>query len=459
MPDSGCEVCSMLGGSLSDESRIPPSECQTESIKIHDNGSINSNSSNAANPSAGVPNLLAWVLDNMDDEELHDAFRSIFQGDACVLDRQWLQGQVLFGLQNLSKIYNVTGSAECRLRSSENEDKAIPTPGSDFCERVHSVSTDVQDRDTLMVNGGGEVECPQCDTSHVERVQLQHSVPSSTVAGNAVISNDRETLMANRGSEGDGRLGKHSVGDISDVQDIRPQLVPSISTMEGTAFMSNDTSGTPPSRDIEEILVKSGSRGKRLEKPVITSRDKFVHDRLGRQHLHKVDPSQVYQEGHIRRAHPRTVTAIARSESRSVDDMLYGAAEQTNNKKVRRMHHRQWTLPEVENLVNGVSLYGVGQWSKIKTELFPTSTFRTSVDLKDKWRNLVNASMVHLRNKHKGAVYNFPVPKSQLERVKELSILHPYPRVQKTRFMSVGSSTSVASGTYTANCMDGAASR
>lgn len=48
----------------------------------------------------------------------------------------------------------------------------------------------------------------------------------------------------------------------------------------------------------------------------------------------------------------------------------------------RRKHHRLWTLPEVMKLIEGVSRYGVGRWTEIKRLLFPTSAFRSSVDLK-----------------------------------------------------------------------------
>lgn len=84
----------------------------------------------------------------------------------------------------------------------------------------------------------------------------------------------------------------------------------------------------------------------------------------------------------------------------------------------RRKHHILWTVSEVRRLIEGVSQYGVGRWSRIKKDLFSTSAHRTPVDLKvipllqicvnksytseavcadgmllqDKWRNLLKAS-------------------------------------------------------------------
>ncbi|RYQ84930.1 hypothetical protein Ahy_B10g104431 isoform B [Arachis hypogaea] len=59
---------------------------------------------------------------------------------------------------------------------------------------------------------------------------------------------------------------------------------------------------------------------------------------------------------------------------------------------VRRKHHRAWTLVEVMKLVDGVSRCSAGRWSEIKLLSFSSHSYRTSVDLKDKWRNLLKAS-------------------------------------------------------------------
>lgn len=51
----------------------------------------------------------------------------------------------------------------------------------------------------------------------------------------------------------------------------------------------------------------------------------------------------------------------------------------------------KWTREESELVVEGVARYGYGLWAKIQNELFADSK-RTSVDVKDKWRNLVKAA-------------------------------------------------------------------
>ncbi|KAI4969568.1 hypothetical protein ZWY2020_000482 [Hordeum vulgare] len=56
----------------------------------------------------------------------------------------------------------------------------------------------------------------------------------------------------------------------------------------------------------------------------------------------------------------------------------------------RRRNNDHWTSEEVKELVDGISVYGDRQWTKLKNERFPISV-RTAVHLKDKWRNLVKA--------------------------------------------------------------------
>ncbi|KAG0451924.1 hypothetical protein HPP92_025935 [Vanilla planifolia] len=95
----------------------------------------------------------------------------------------------------------------------------------------------------------------------------------------------------------------------------------------------------------------------------------------------------------------------------------------------RRKHHKQWTTSEIVKLVDGVSCYGVGRWTEIKRLLFSTSTHRTTVDLKDKWRNLLKSCIAYCKTKN---LKNAPVPQYIMRRVRELSVIHPYPRNQRS---------------------------
>uniref|UniRef100_A0A2N9J0X0 Uncharacterized protein n=1 Tax=Fagus sylvatica TaxID=28930 RepID=A0A2N9J0X0_FAGSY len=91
---------------------------------------------------------------------------------------------------------------------------------------------------------------------------------------------------------------------------------------------------------------------------------------------------------------------------------------------MRRKHHRAWTLSEVVKLVEGVSKCGAGRWSEIKRLAFASYSYRTSVDLKDKWRNLLKASFAQTppddgMNSRKPT--SMPIPETILVRVRELA--------------------------------------
>ncbi|KAI4374273.1 hypothetical protein MLD38_012285 [Melastoma candidum] len=109
----------------------------------------------------------------------------------------------------------------------------------------------------------------------------------------------------------------------------------------------------------------------------------------------------------------------------------------------RRKHQRMWTLPEVVKLVDGISEFGVGRWTQIKRLSFAASPYRTPIDLRDKWRNLLRASCaLKPNNATTGPEKNSgrPLPKVLLRRVHELASLHPYPRrgASKSSLLSVG---------------------
>lgn len=56
-----------------------------------------------------------------------------------------------------------------------------------------------------------------------------------------------------------------------------------------------------------------------------------------------------------------------------------------NKKKTKRNF---WTQEEVDALLKGVEKIGPGKWTKIKGEYPEIFASRTSLDLKDKWRNI-----------------------------------------------------------------------
>ncbi|KAK7301448.1 hypothetical protein RJT34_12312 [Clitoria ternatea] len=125
--------------------------------------------------------------------------------------------------------------------------------------------------------------------------------------------------------------------------------------------------------------------------------------------------------------------------SESEDECL---TSKRSRRKSQRKHQRMWTLSEVMNLVEGISEYGVGRWTDIKRFLFSSSSHRTPIDLRDKWRNLLRASSVEKFNKKEveqnDELALRPLPFNVVHRVRELAKIHPYPRQRGSKKSQVG---------------------
>ncbi|KAK4769028.1 hypothetical protein SAY86_027178 [Trapa natans] len=144
---------------------------------------------------------------------------------------------------------------------------------------------------------------------------------------------------------------------------------------------------------------------------------------------------------HLWREPKKKHTGLLESESEhssSASESETEVPEKISSKSIdRRKNQRMWTVQEVIKLVDGICQLGVGHWSDIKRLSFASSTYRTPIDLRNKWRNLLRASRAEklekgeAEHKEKSAVR--PLPRSLLRRVRELEAVHPYPRKTKTR--------------------------
>ncbi|TVU30529.1 hypothetical protein EJB05_22159, partial [Eragrostis curvula] len=91
-----------------------------------------------------------------------------------------------------------------------------------------------------------------------------------------------------------------------------------------------------------------------------------------------------------------------------------------------RKNNSRWTQEEVELLVKGISEYGIGKWTEMKAKYFSLS-IRTSVNLKDKWRNLLKAYDVKLTSKKQKKVQKttlLHLDKPLIKRIRVLAEKH-----------------------------------
>ncbi|XP_015870560.3 uncharacterized protein LOC107407763 isoform X1 [Ziziphus jujuba] len=229
----------------------------------------------------------------------------------------------------------------------------------------------------------------------------------------------------------------------------------SIEACKVGSFLREKRLRKPTQRYIEEFSNKKSKylkgRGKFSSGDAVTANDKGLKMR-SHGDLHNVRPktlSAVSEEELLsgtkiqevplvrgKRGRPKKHVSVPQIEpdeehftSESEDDSVTKRRCKSHD---RRKHQRMWTLTEVMNLVDGISEYGVGRWTDIKRLLFAASAYRTPIDLRDKWRNLLRASCAHKLKKkemeeRQGHAVR-PLPKSLLRRVRELAKIHPYPR-------------------------------
>ncbi|EOA20136.1 hypothetical protein CARUB_v10000426mg [Capsella rubella] len=78
----------------------------------------------------------------------------------------------------------------------------------------------------------------------------------------------------------------------------------------------------------------------------------------------------------------------------------------------QRRTRRPFSVTEVEALVEAVEEVGTGRWRDVKVRSFEDASYRTYVDLKDKWKTLVHTASISPQQRR-----GEPVPQELLDRV------------------------------------------
>ncbi|KAA8544089.1 hypothetical protein F0562_021734 [Nyssa sinensis] len=368
------------------------------------------------------------LLDKMTVDELHEAFRNMYGRETVVMDKQWLKRHISFGLQNHAELDNCSSLLECHVTSNGTESKMILSTTDECSARASSPFTSVFTFKTK----------PR--VQHVKR-ERDASIDSLKTLSSEV---SKVVFGFPCSEEGEG------------------------------AIVSKKRLRKPTRRYIEESLEQNSShRRKKCGVSDIFLDDRILHIGSQKQHCQKgfgattmvcqdelfkgtciqvpfglpVQKGRSKKKGHesdnrkdIRLLDSAVDSDVESFSAESHDEMSENdclTRTKMQKCKSRRKHHIFWSLSEVIKLVEGVSKHGVGRWTEIKKLLFPSSANRTSVDLKDKWRNLLRASCprsqsnreVESKRKH----VSQSIPQSILRRVRELAVIHPYPRERKAQ--------------------------
>ncbi|PSR96940.1 Telomere repeat-binding protein [Actinidia chinensis var. chinensis] len=403
-------------------------------------------------------------LDNLSVRELHETFKATFGRETSVKDKQWLKRRIAMGLTNScdistttfvikdnkvvkkgkeESVKNVEGElAEVSVTGAVNENcEGSPRGCNNLMENPEDVSDD------RLRNPGAEYDCSVGDLQTEQKAAKRVRKPTKRYIEELSEVESREysgKLVSSVKNSGDGQSSPVSrVRPVRDTWlDGRPVVtrqdslggsgvqVPYVCRVRRSrprenfmALMELQPSsmgmatklvkkalgvrGARPDNKIGNKVFKARSASGWIQKPPVAEPEKD-------EHYQEIKASELEKDADLKHL----------DSSGDYSDEYTGSVPAAKG-GMRRKHHRPWTLSEVVKLVEGVARYGVGRWSEIKRLAFASYSYRTSVDLKDKWRNLLRASFANspaekgMQSSRKHA--SVPIPAPILLRVRELA--------------------------------------
>lgn len=411
-------------------------------------------------------------LDNMTIRELQETFKATFGRETTVKDKLWLKRRIAMGLSNCCDVSTLKSIIEHTKLSCKKEKGTYYR--NDKCK--YEAGSHLTDQITGAMNADGN----ELSTSPTNQMEDHH-----IVSGKRLRNTKNEWGMKNKDLQTDQTAGKRLrkptrryIEELSEIEsrEYSERLISSIRSLErgqsslqhrvkpvkdaslaGTTHVTRPDSLGGSGVQVPYVCRVRRARPRKNVMALLMYHPndlaaKLVQKALG-MHFSKEDGanrSKLWKARTLskRTAHPivgeterekEIVTGCGQLQHQKDEEPTYfhsssynsdeNAMTVTGSKdRIRRKHHRAWTLGEVMKLVEGVSRCGAGKWSEIKRISFASYTYRTSVDLKDKWRNLLRASFSQspaengVRNSQKHA--SLPIPASVLIRVRELAEMH-----------------------------------
>ncbi|CAA2979183.1 telomere repeat-binding factor like- [Olea europaea subsp. europaea] len=321
-------------------------------------------------------------LDNLTVKELQETFKATFGRETSVKDKQWLKRRILMGLTN---------SCDFSTTTLVIKDNGVVKKGKEeICNNVeHNISMDPE-------VGSTSENCENSPTFHDIRKENHSNATGMESQNYLVVDNygSENTNTEQRATKRARKPTKRYIEELSEGES-RDSCSKLISSVGHRAYSQPSTNmhATPGQKvglDGRWLVRRDSLGGSGVQVPYV-SRIRRSRPRENFMTLMPVTSSdKLYSE---RKVELEKELKNLNSYEYSDDDVVTMPAA---NGRLRRKHHRPWTLSEVVKLVEGVAKYGAGRWSEIKRLAFASYSYRTSVDLKDKWRNLLRASFAQL---------------------------------------------------------------
>uniref|UniRef100_A0A2P2LD94 Uncharacterized protein n=2 Tax=Rhizophora mucronata TaxID=61149 RepID=A0A2P2LD94_RHIMU len=457
-------VCS-LSPSLT-ESHIDQSQSVVECPNPPDK-QIEGGPSTSATVTSSMPDFSKlqgeMCLDNLSIKELHETFRATFGRETTVKDKQWLKRRIAMGLTNSCDVLSTSFVIKDNKLVKKINEESYNNVGGTGAEDVPIRAINDKQKN-LSINHGGDLEDHNMASNNSVRNHIvdghhasdEHCIDQRATKrirkptrryieelseAEAKFSSGR--LMTSEKNSGLGQLSQNlDVKSADSASSDRRMVITRLVSLGGTGIMVPCVSRirrsrprknftallrfNPARRGVSATVVRK-ALGIHSFQPNNVGGNKIM---IARSTLEQLQPQLVALLDREKQLPTSGVTGVEHNvESKHVDSSGYPdentVTVPTSKGGIRRKHHRAWTLSEVVKLVEGVSRYGAGRWSEIKRLAFASYSYRTSVDLKDKWRNLLKASLAQTPsdkkiNPRKSAAA-LPIPTPILLRVRELA--------------------------------------
>ncbi|KAL6495951.1 hypothetical protein OROGR_030514 [Orobanche gracilis] len=351
-------------------------------------------------------------LDNLSVKNLQETFKATFGRETSVKNKQWLKRRIIMGLTNscdfstttfviidnrvVKKGKEETCTADCSVlvdcvvtSAMESHDKqnencsianAMQIQNSSFQENCESKDADTEQRPAKRVRKPTkrfieELSEGESKDAAVKTVPLVKSPANYKTSAEVCARPDHDFGIDGRCLTRIDSLGGSGI------------QVPYVSRIRRSR----------PRENYMTLMPIGFGISSRLEKNDVQSNEQLDAEN-GNKVLKNSAPSTCIQEPACASSERKKTIQLERelkpknmeSYKTSSDDEVVSVPTANG---MRRKHHRPWTLSEVVKLVEGIAKYGAGKWSEIKRLAFASYSYRTSVDLKDKWRNLLRASL------------------------------------------------------------------
>ncbi|KAK6264274.1 hypothetical protein SCA6_019708 [Theobroma cacao] len=395
-------------------------------------------------------------LDNLSIKELHEVFKATFGRDTTVKDKQWLKRRIAMGLTNSCDVSTTTFVIK--------DNKLVKKVKEDSCNNVDGATSEdhpvvgVENHEDLLNSLSSQIDEHQTTSgmrlgSNSHENTYSEDLAAEQRAAKRVRKPTRryiEELSKEESKEYSGRLipSAKNIG-------IRPMALKSHArparngSLDGRTIITRlDSLGgsgiqvpcvyrvrrSRPRKNVMALL-KFHPSGMGMTTTFVKKGLDVHSSQMDNGSGNKVlearsTPEQTLQQFVAEPKKEKPAAELGQHmglkhvnlSGDSSDDNVVTVP--TAKGGTRRKHHRAWTLSEVMKLVDGVAKYGAGRWSEIKRLAFASYSYRTSVDLKDKWRNLLKASFAQTpvdkgvnSRKHP----SMPIPAPILLRVRELA--------------------------------------